>query len=153
MAALEAKEFILDTYNPTRTTPSNMSIKAERTNLILPPTPTTKPNIITPSQVAYASATPNGGVVVGFAADQSKYYVIQYSDNNLDWKTSSPPHGVASCYNTQWFDNGPPKTISKPTASFTRVYRVLEVDRPPTTATCNPYHVVYPYYDVVNSGN
>jgi len=41
-----------------------------------------------------------------------------------NWKTATPSV-TASANRTQWYDDGPPKTDSKPMSSSSRYYRVI----------------------------
>jgi hypothetical protein len=53
-------------------------------------------------------------------------YTIEYGTNNVTW-IPAVPSIVASANWTQWYDDGPPETISKPftTNSPVRFYQVI----------------------------
>jgi hypothetical protein len=66
-----------------------------------------------------------GRFLVEFPSTPGLTYAVQYSGNATDWITVSPTV-VAPANRVQWYDDGPPKTASKPT-SGSRFYRVIEL--------------------------
>jgi uncharacterized repeat protein (TIGR01451 family) len=63
--------------------------------------------------------------VIEFATVPGRIYTVIYSDDNLQtWKTATPSV-TANANVTQWYDDGPPKTDSKPITGGNRFYRVI----------------------------
>jgi hypothetical protein len=66
-----------------------------------------------------------GGILVEFEAVLHRSYSIIYSgDGTFTNALLAQPPIVAPGDRVQWIDNGPPKTISHPTTSGARFYRV-----------------------------
>jgi hypothetical protein len=63
--------------------------------------------------------------VIEFTSVPAKVYTIIYSDDLLAWKAATPTV-TATASRTQWYDDGPPKTDSKPGVKGTRYYRVIQ---------------------------
>jgi uncharacterized repeat protein (TIGR01451 family) len=64
-------------------------------------------------------------IVIEFPTTPGKIYTIIYSDNNLfTWQVATPSI-TANAVSTQWYDDGPPKTDSKPFSITSRFYRVI----------------------------
>jgi uncharacterized repeat protein (TIGR01451 family) len=64
-------------------------------------------------------------IVIGFPTTPGNIYTIIYSDNNLfTWQVATPSI-TANATSTQWYDDGPPKTDSKPFSITSRFYRVI----------------------------
>ena len=117
---------VLEFYDPTR----------------LPFTNTVSIEVITPANLSYTGT--NGSVavsrvfmdtrlagdtrfVIEFASVSGKTYAVIYNDNlnGTNWLVATPSV-KANANVTQWYDDGPPKTISKPTSVLTRFYRVIQ---------------------------
>jgi hypothetical protein len=64
-----------------------------------------------------------GRFLIEFSAVPGRHYAMQYSSDLKNWTTTLPTI-TAPADKVQWYDDGPPKTQSKPTAG-TRFYRVL----------------------------
>ena len=78
-------------------------------------------------------------IVIEFPTIPGKTYTIIYSDNNLfTWQVATPSI-TANADNTQWYDDGPPKTDSKPYSITSRFYRVIAA--PSIMNTVLPYHL------------
>ena len=65
--------------------------------------------------------------VIEFASVPGKTYNIIYSSDLVTWKVATPSV-PASANVTQWYDDGPPKTESKPASVGARFYRVIKFD-------------------------
>ena len=65
-----------------------------------------------------------GRFLIEFSATQGNRYAVQYSSDMQTWKTANPVI-TAPSNRVQWYDDGPPKTESKPTAIGSRFYRVM----------------------------
>ena len=63
--------------------------------------------------------------VIEFSSTPGHIYTIIYSDDMNVWKTALPAV-TATANSTQWYDDGPPKTDSKPAEKGTRFYRVIQ---------------------------
>jgi uncharacterized repeat protein (TIGR01451 family) len=64
-------------------------------------------------------------IVIEFPTTPGKTYTIIYSDNNLfTWQVATPSI-TANAVSTQWYDDGPPKTDSRPFLITSRFYRVI----------------------------
>ena len=64
-------------------------------------------------------------IVIEFLTTPGNTYTIIYSDNNLfAWQVATPSI-TANATTTQWYDDGPPKTDSKPFSITNRFYRVI----------------------------
>jgi len=68
----------------------------------------------------------SGGFMIEFPATIGRTYTIIYSDNlSFSNALTAQPVIVAPATRVQWIDNGPPKTVSHPTNTSARFYRVL----------------------------
>jgi uncharacterized repeat protein (TIGR01451 family) len=94
---------------------------------IVPPTAATMPagTVITstitpdnrnPSDVRY---------LITFNSVPGRTYSIEYSDDDMVTWNIAVPSIVASANVTQWYDDGPPETDSKPITLSSRFYRVI----------------------------
>src|SRR5262249_9791898 len=67
----------------------------------------------------------NPRFVIEFASIPGRTYTILYSDDSMvTWKAATPAI-TANATRTQWYDDGPPKTESKPLSNTSRMYRVV----------------------------
>jgi hypothetical protein len=62
--------------------------------------------------------------VIEFTSIPGRVYTILYSDDGMNWAPATPSV-TATSNRTQWYDDGPPKTETKPTTKGIRLYRVL----------------------------
>ena len=68
----------------------------------------------------------NGSVLIEFPTSASRAYTVVYSDNVLFFNAAmAPPSILATGNRLQWIDYGPPTTVSAPTNSTARFYRVF----------------------------
>lgn len=65
-----------------------------------------------------------GRFLIEFSATPGGRYAVQYSSNMTNWKTADPII-TAPANRVQWYDDGPPKTESKPTTVGSRFYRIM----------------------------
>jgi uncharacterized repeat protein (TIGR01451 family) len=82
---------------------------------------------ITTNFVDYRFATSIPGdfrYVIVFNSIPGRTYTIEYSDDLVTWNLAVPSI-VAAANVTQWYDDGPPETLSKPSSVSTRFYRVI----------------------------
>jgi hypothetical protein len=68
----------------------------------------------------------SGRFFIEFSATPGRRYAVQYSSDMTSWKTADPII-TAPANRVQWYDDGPPKTESKPTTIGSRFYRVMEL--------------------------
>jgi hypothetical protein len=62
--------------------------------------------------------------VIEFTSTPGRTYTVLYSDDAMaTWQVASPSV-TANATVTQWYDDGPPKTASKPESVGSRLYRV-----------------------------
>jgi poly(beta-D-mannuronate) lyase len=78
------------------------------------------------NRVFLDSASPGGPrIVVEFNTIPGHIYTVIYSDDGMTtWKAATPAITATSTV-TQWHDNGPPVTVSKPVSMGSRDYRVI----------------------------
>ncbi|MDE3065976.1 MAG: DUF11 domain-containing protein [Verrucomicrobiota bacterium] len=70
---------------------------------------------------------PDGAVLLEFPSTQGRSYTVVYSDTATFTNARiAPPAVVAPADRTQWIDYGPPTTISAPTNTGSRFYRVFQ---------------------------
>jgi len=68
-----------------------------------------------------------GSKMIEFTATPGKTYTIVYaSDVSFSDGRTAQPSIVAPANRVQWIDSGPPKTVSHPTTTTNRVYRVFQ---------------------------
>jgi hypothetical protein len=63
--------------------------------------------------------------VLEFTSTPGRVYTIIYSDDLRSWKAATPSI-TATANRTQWYDDGAPKTDSKPGVQSIRFYRCVE---------------------------
>ena len=63
--------------------------------------------------------------VLEWASLPGRTYTVIYSDDNMaTWKAATP--AITAVNNrTQWYDDGPPKTVSAPSGLSSRYYRLI----------------------------
>ncbi len=67
------------------------------------------------------------GILLEFPATPGRRYTVLYRDNSITGvERAAQPSIVAQGDRVQWFDDGPPKTVSRPVAVGARFYRVIE---------------------------
>jgi uncharacterized repeat protein (TIGR01451 family) len=68
----------------------------------------------------------NGNMLIEWPSVTNRIYTVVYSDNVLFSNALvAPPSVVAPANRTQWIDYGPPTTVSAPTNTSARFYRVF----------------------------
>ena len=115
---------ILEFYDPTRVPFTNALVTAEA---ILPPStvPAAGAGVFINKVFADYRIEGNTRFVVEFITIPGRIYTIIYSDDNMaTWKVATPSVTAAATV-TQWYDDGPPKTESKPSSVNSRFYRVI----------------------------
>ena len=66
----------------------------------------------------------SGRFLIEFSATPGRSYAVQYSSDMVNWITAIPII-TAPANLVQWYDDGPPKTESKPSTIGSRFYRVM----------------------------
>lgn len=66
----------------------------------------------------------NGRFLIEFSAIPGRRYAVQYSSDMENWATAIPVI-TAPANRVQWYDDGPPKTESKPSDIESRFYRIM----------------------------
>ena len=79
-----------------------------------------------PLMVEKAAPRVDGAFELRFTSELNGTYRIQYSRDLQDWQ-SVPQSVMATGGQTHWVDDGPPKTVSKPSAEHLRFYRILRL--------------------------
>src|SRR6266568_4391889 len=69
--------------------------------------------------------------IIEFTSIPGRTYTIIYSDDGLVTWQAATPTITANANRTLWYDDGPPKTGSKPLSNMSRMYRVIERSPPP----------------------
>jgi VCBS repeat-containing protein len=67
----------------------------------------------------------NTRFVLEFATIPGRTYTIIYSDDNMATWNAATPSVTANANRTQWYDDGPPKTRTRPLSNTSRLYRVI----------------------------
>jgi hypothetical protein len=67
-----------------------------------------------------------GRVLIDFNTIPGRTYAVQYSSDLVTWKTADPII-TAPTNRVQWYDDGPPKTESKPDSVPSRFYRIVQL--------------------------
>jgi len=68
----------------------------------------------------------SGRFLLEFTAIPGNTYAVQYSSNLVNWLTAVPTI-IAPANRVQWYDDGPPKTVSIPSSVGSRFYQVIEL--------------------------
>lgn len=81
----------------------------------------------TPVGITRTLWLPNGTMLIEFPTSPGRTYSVVYSDD-ANFTTAQPaqPSVLATADRTQWIDYGPPETLSRPTNSTARFYRVIQ---------------------------
>jgi uncharacterized repeat protein (TIGR01451 family) len=79
-----------------------------------------------PTNVAFIGRLPSGGIILTFSSLTNRTYTVEYTSNLLstNWLAAQPLTLTPANY-TYWIDYGPPETVSHPTNTTMRFYRVL----------------------------
>src|SRR5207249_4898439 len=114
--------FTLEFYVPDRR-PFTNSLEAQA---VLPtPTTTNSTGAVVIDRVFADLRSPEPRYVIEFASIPGRTYTIIYSDDGMVTWQAATPAITANANRTQWYDDGPPKTASKPLSLTSRFYRVI----------------------------
>ena len=119
LAPAAAVEFLIEYYRANRDTNFQPTLVVQSTTVV-----STNP-AGTPFAINSNVQLSNGRFLIEFSTNPGLSYAVQYSSDLLIWKTAVP-FITAPLNRVQWFDDGPPKTESKPT-SGSRFYRVMQL--------------------------
>jgi len=81
-------------------------------------------NGLTPTNIAKMVTLPSGGVLITFPSLTNRTYTVEYSSDLTSWLAAQPLTKTPANY-TYWIDYGPPETVSHPTNTPVRFYRVF----------------------------
>ena len=80
----------------------------------------------TPVSITLIEKLPSGSVLIEFPSIPGRTYTVLYADNpGLTNTLVAQPSIVAPADRVQWFDDGPPDTVSAPTNAPARFYSVI----------------------------
>jgi uncharacterized repeat protein (TIGR01451 family) len=114
--------FALEFYNPSRL-PFTNTLTAIAILPVNPGSPGTNGVLI--SQIFLDTRIAGDPrVVIGFPTTPGNTYLVLYSADLITWQIATPSI-TANATATQWYDDGPPKTGSKPFSITRRFYRVI----------------------------
>jgi hypothetical protein len=121
LAPAAAATLLVEYYRPSRATiPQPDFIVQDATVLSLTASGT-------PFAINYITNDVSGQrFLIGFSATPGRGYAVQYSSDMITWKTADPTI-TAPANRVQWYDDGPPKTDSKPGSIGSRFYRVIQL--------------------------
>jgi uncharacterized repeat protein (TIGR01451 family) len=113
--------FLLEFFVPDRH-PFTNSLTAVA--IVAPPATTVTGSSVPISQFQDQRNSANPRFLIQFDSIPGRTYTVLYSDDLVTWNVAVPSI-VASANITQWYDDGPPKTLSKPTSVGSRFYQVI----------------------------
>ena len=77
-----------------------------------------------PTNILLMARLPSGGVFLEFPTLTNRAFTVEYSSNLVNWLAAQPITVTPANY-TAWIDYGPPETVSHPTNTPMRFYRVF----------------------------
>ena len=113
--------FLIEYYRLSRHSDFTPVFSVESALPVSPPTPAGEA-----VSINRLSAHLGGRILLEFTTIPGRKYVVQYSSNLTDWKTTDPII-TAPSNRMQWYDDGPPKTESKPNSVGSRFYRIIQL--------------------------
>jgi uncharacterized repeat protein (TIGR01451 family) len=121
-----AVSVILEFYNPSRLAFTN-TLSAEAIVPVVATLGSTNGSVAVSRVFTDTRIPGDTRFVIEFASVAGKTYVILYSSDltATNWNIATPSV-QASANVTQWYDDGPPKTASKPDSVDARYYRVIQ---------------------------
>jgi uncharacterized repeat protein (TIGR01451 family) len=117
--------FVLEFYDPLRVAFTNtLSV------VVIIPSPLTMSgftNSVAVNKVFTDTRTSPARLVIEWTSVIGKTYTVIYADNPAatNWNVATPSI-TATANVTQWYDDGPPKTVSAPLSVGSRFYRVIK---------------------------
>jgi hypothetical protein len=127
LATNQSVGLLLEYYVPSRTPLTNLTFDAIAVNKANLNAPTNLANLGSDTAfVVTQHRLASGAVLIEFPAVTNASYTIIYSDDGPFTEAVVSQPSVTSVANRkQWIDNGPPRTVSHPTNTPARFYRVL----------------------------
>jgi hypothetical protein len=122
LAPGQAVEFMLEFYAPDRHTFSD-NLEAQAIEPVATVT-TQAQGVIIDKFFPDTRIPGQPRFVIEFATVPGHTYTVLYSEDMQTWKAATPSF-TANANRTQWYDDGPPKTESKPLSGGSRCYRVV----------------------------
>jgi uncharacterized repeat protein (TIGR01451 family) len=121
-----AVSVILEFYDPSRLAFTN-TLSAEAIVPVIASLGSTNGSVAVTREFTDTRIPGDTRFVIEFASVAGKTYVILYSSDltATNWNIATPSV-QASANVTQWYDDGPPKTESKPDSVNERYYRVIQ---------------------------
>ena len=113
--------FLIEYYRLSRRTDFTPVFGPEATQSVSPPAP-----VGVALSIDRGPSNLGGRILIDFTTIPGRRYVVQYSSNLTDWKTTDPII-TAPSNRVQWYDDGPPKTESKPNSVGSRFYRIIQL--------------------------
>jgi uncharacterized repeat protein (TIGR01451 family) len=92
--------------------------------ILAPPAANVAGSSVPVSQFQDQRNSSNPRFLIQFGSIPGRTYTILYSDDLITWNVAVPSI-VASANITQWYDDGPPETLSKPASVGSRFYQVI----------------------------
>ena len=77
-----------------------------------------------PTNILLMARLPSGGVFLEFPSLTNRAFTVEYSSDLVNWLAAQPITVTPANY-TSWIDYGPPATVSHPTNTPMRFYRVF----------------------------
>jgi len=93
--------------------------------ILEPPSPAINGTSVSITQFQDLRNTGNPRFLIQFNSIPGRTYTIFYGSAANAITNIAVPSIIASANVTQWYDDGPPKTLSKPSSVGSRFYRVI----------------------------
>lgn len=119
LAISQSVDLLLEYFVSTR-----QPIPMSDTNLIAVEVPAVSLTATVSTNIPRRIALVNGAILIEFPATPGLSYSVVYSDDSFTNTLAAQPAIIAPADRVQWIDDGPPKTISHPSVTPTRMYRV-----------------------------
>lgn len=113
--------FLIEYYRLSRHADFTPVFSVESAMPVIPPTPAGEA-----VSINRLPAHLGGRVLLEFTTIPGRRYVVQYSSDMINWKTTNPII-TAPSNRMQWYDDGPPKTESKPSTIPSRFYQIIQL--------------------------
>jgi len=119
----EEIEFLIEYYRVSRRSDFTPVFGSEATLPVTPPAPEGE---VIKIELKRETLLSGGRVLLDFSTVPGRQYVVEYSSDLTVWQTTYPVI-TAPSNQTQWYDDGPPKTESKPSSVGSRFYRIIQL--------------------------
>lgn len=91
---------------------------------VSPPNLAPATNGLMPTNILLMALMPSGGIFLEFPTLTNRSFTVEYSSNLVNWLAAQPVTVTPANYSA-WIDYGPPATVSHPTNTPMRFYRVF----------------------------